>query len=210
MRAECEAEAAATASPETTKSRCRTSANASAAPANATIAATSRMSLSPERYAFAISCDAPGTARPTAICPLAAAFANGAATVPARSDRIRLSRIAPSTAIPVAIPTWRKVLLIPDAIPAFCGGTTLTAVEASGGFTSPIPIPPTMNPGSSVVQLELGVIPWMRRSASPTTAIPPPSRNRTGIRTDSRPATGETKNASSESGRKRTPASIGE
>ena len=57
-------------------------------------------------------------------------------------------KIAPSPAIPVAIPTWRNVLLIPDAIPARRGSTTLTAVEASGALTSPMPMPPTMKPGS--------------------------------------------------------------
>ena len=67
----------------------------------------------------------------------------------ATGDAIRLWKIAPSAAMPVAIPTWRNVLLIPDAIPARCGSTTLTAVEASGALTRPIPIPPTMKPGMS-------------------------------------------------------------
>ena len=43
--------------------------------------------------------------------------------------------------MPVAIPTCRNVLLIPDAIPARRGSTTLTAVEASGALTKPIPMP---------------------------------------------------------------------
>ena len=49
--------------------------------------------------------------------------------------------------MPVAMPTWRKVELIPDAIPARWGATTPTAVEASGGFTRPTPAPPTIMPG---------------------------------------------------------------
>ena len=35
--------------------------------------------------------------------------------------------------MPVAIPTWRKVLLMPEAMPLRAGGTTPIAVEASGG-----------------------------------------------------------------------------
>ena len=56
--------------------------------------------------------------------------------------------------MPVAMPTWRKVLLMPDAIPLRCGGTTPTAVEASGGLIMPIPMPATMKPASSAVQRE--------------------------------------------------------
>ena len=52
---------------------------------------------------------------------------------------IALSKIAPSAAIPVAIPTWRNVLLIPLAIPLRCGGTTPIAVDASAGLISPRP-----------------------------------------------------------------------
>ena len=58
--------------------------------------------------------------------------------------------------MPVAIPTWRKVELIPLAMPLRWGGTTPTAVEASAGLTSPTPAPATMNPASSAVQCELG------------------------------------------------------
>ena len=192
------------------KSRCRTSTNAKPAPTKARIAATSRISFSPEMYAPVRRLVTWGPACPALTRPPDAAFAYGAATVPASSECTRVWRSAPSAAIPVAIPTCRKVLLIPDAIPARRGGTTLTAVAASGAFTSPMPMPPTTKPASSVVQLELGVIPCMSRSATPTTASPPPSRNRTGIRTESRPAIGATTNEISDSGRKRTPASIGE
>ena len=72
----------------------------------------------------------------------------------ATSDWIWLWKIAPSAAMPVAIPTWRNVLLMPEAIPARRGSTTLTDVEASGALTSPIPMPPTMKPASSVVHVE--------------------------------------------------------
>ena len=45
----------------------------------------------------------------------------------------------PRPAIPVAIPIWRNVELIPLAIPARSGVTTPIAVEASGGLTRPTP-----------------------------------------------------------------------
>ena len=49
--------------------------------------------------------------------------------------------------MPVAMPTWRKVLLMPDPIPAFAAGTTPTAVEAIAGLIMPIPAPATRKPG---------------------------------------------------------------
>ena len=51
--------------------------------------------------------------------------------------------------MPVAIPTWRNVLLMPEAMPLRGGSTTPTAVEASGGFARPTPAPATMKPASS-------------------------------------------------------------
>ena len=63
-----------------------------------------------------------------------------------------LARMLPSAATPVAIPIWRKVELIPDAIPARAGSTTPTAVEASGTLTRPQPTPATIIPGSRWVQ----------------------------------------------------------
>ena len=59
--------------------------------------------------------------------------------------------------MPVAMPTWRNVVLMPDAMPLRCGGTTPTAVEASGGLTRPTPTPATRKPGSSAVQRRVGV-----------------------------------------------------
>ena len=54
---------------------------------------------------------------------------------------------APSAATPVAIPTWRKVVLMPEPIPACAGGTTPIAVEPIPGLVSPIPTPATRKPG---------------------------------------------------------------
>src|ERR1700735_3784739 len=49
------------------------------------------------------------------------------------------AKIVPYTAIPVAMPIWRKVVLTPEAIPERWGVTTPTAVEASGGCAHPRP-----------------------------------------------------------------------
>ena len=46
---------------------------------------------------------------------------------------------------------------MPEAIPARAGSTTPTAVEASGVFTRPAPMPATIIPGSRCVQSEVGV-----------------------------------------------------
>ena len=43
--------------------------------------------------------------------------------------------------MPVAIPTWRKVLLMPAPVPLSRAGTTLTALKLSGAFTKPTPEP---------------------------------------------------------------------
>ena len=102
------------------------------------------------------------------------------------------------------------MLLIPEAMPAFCGGTTPIAVWAMPGFTIPMPAPATRNPASRVVQLSPGSTPCMSRRATPTNVSPTPSRKRIGIRAESFPATGATKNESTVSGRKIRPASRGE
>ena len=55
-------------------------------------------------------------------------------------------KIAPQAAMPVAMPTWRKVELMPEAMPARRGSTTPTAAVASAGLTMPMPTPVTMKP----------------------------------------------------------------
>ena len=54
-------------------------------------------------------------------------------------DSMLLWKTAPSAATPVAIPTWRKVVLMPEPMPAFAAGTTPTATVAIAGFVSPDP-----------------------------------------------------------------------
>src|ERR1700712_5747608 len=57
----------------------------------------------------------------------------------------------PKVAMPVAIPTCRKVELMPEAMPDRAGSTTPTAVEANGGLTSPVPTPAMNRPGMRAV-----------------------------------------------------------
>ena len=77
-------------------------------------------------------------------------------------------KTAPRAAMPVAMPTWRKVLLAPEAMPLRWGGTTAMADDASTGLTVPMPIPATMNPGSSTVHAEPA---WMTVINAHPTAI---------------------------------------
>ena len=91
--------------------------------------------------------------------------------------------------MPAAMPIWRNVELTPDAMPAFCGGTTPIAVEASGGLTSPPPNPDTMNPGIRCVQSLVPVSPPMMISPTPTSTRPGPMSQRAGTRSLTRPAT---------------------
>ena len=78
--------------------------------------------------------------------------------------------------MPVAMPTWRNVLLMPDAMPLRRGATTPIAVEASGGLTMPIPTPATRKPGSSAVHVRVGV--ERRASAAAPIADERPGRRR--------------------------------
>ena len=59
--------------------------------------------------------------------------------------------------MPVAMPTWRNVELMPEAMPARRGSTTPTAVDASGGLTRPTPTPATIRPGIRWVHVEFDV-----------------------------------------------------
>ena len=90
---------------------------------------------------------------------------------------IWLWNTAPRMAIPVAMPTWRKVLLAPEAIPLRCGSTTEMEADASTGFTMPDPEPgQSRNPGSSTVQVESGWVRAIRRRPPVINSMPRPSR----------------------------------
>ena len=70
--------------------------------------------------------------------------------------------------MPAAMPIWRNVALTPDAIPAFCGGTTPIAVEASGGLTMPAPSAGHDEPGDQVRPVLPPVSPAMMIRPMPT------------------------------------------
>src|SRR5581483_3152791 len=204
-----------------TKSRRRTSASASTAPQPATTAPTTRISLSPETNdAFATAAtwarrwggtpDSAFCAWPLVIC-CATRWAFGTPGRPAATfDPIRSWKIAPSAAIPVAMPSCRNVLFKPEAIPARSRCTVDTAVDASGALTKPIPTPPIRKPARSAVQPESTSIRLISHIATAQRARPAPSRILTGRRDDSRPATGAAKNETALIGRKRMPVCSGE
>ena len=112
--------------------------------------------------------------------------------------------------MPVAIPSWRKVLLIPDAIPARSWRTVETAVDASGALTIPIPMPPITKPGIRLGQFEPTLMRLIDHIAIAFSASPAPSRIRIGMRVESRPAIGAATNETRLSGRKQRPVWSGE
>ena len=58
-----------------------------------------------------------------------------------------LRKIAPQAAMPMAMPTWRNVSLIPEAMPLCSFGTTDTATSAITGLIRPTPAPASDEPG---------------------------------------------------------------
>ncbi len=136
------------------------------------------------------------------------------ATGPAPSAFVVLIAIwcwktAPSPATPVAIPTWRKVLLIPEAMPLREWCTTPTAVDASGGLIMPMPAPASTKPGISVVHPEFASIAVMLRRPPLTSRRPEPISSLIGTETESLPEIGATTNDTKVIGRKRRPACSG-
>ena len=83
-----------------------------------------------------------------------------------------LEKIEPNAAIPVAVPTCRKVELMPDAIPDRAGSTTPTAVDASGTLIRPTPAPAIMNPATKWVHDEDAVSPVMSSTPTPVSKKP--------------------------------------
>ncbi|GMA87847.1 hypothetical protein GCM10025868_30970 [Angustibacter aerolatus] len=115
----------------------------------------------------------------------------------------------PSVAMPVAMPTWRNVELAPEAMPDRCGGTTPTAVDASGTLIRPVPTPATSSPGSRWVHSV--VVPMPRISSSPaaTSRNPGPMSALVGTCDVSRPATIAVRNTTPENGSVRRPVCSG-
>ena len=119
-------------------------------------------------------------------------------------------KIAPSPAMPVAMPTWRKVLLMPEAMPLRAWCTTPMAVEASGGLTRPMPAPASTKPGISTVQVELASTAVIVSRPTPTRIRPAAEQQPHGhAHASGAPTIGATKNDSSVIGRKRRPACSG-
>src|SRR5689334_5879154 len=111
---------------------------------NAMIAATSRMRSRPvvkaARVIVPATCRAGAGSRAITlpICPdctapaISGPRADSPGTAAARvstSSFASLENSVPSRAMPVAMPTWRKVELMPEAMPACCGGTTPTVEQ---------------------------------------------------------------------------------
>src|SRR5688572_13945889 len=124
----------------------RTSRPPASAPANTMIAAISRISLSAEvnaasEAAATRAVNSGGAAAvAAAVPPLAIASESswGAAGSAAETFESMLPwKTAPSPATPVAMPTWRKVVLIPDAMPARSWETTLIATVPMFGLVMP-------------------------------------------------------------------------
>ena len=126
------------------------------------------------------------------------------------SSRTVCWKIAPHAAMPVAMPTWRKVELMPDAIPAWRGSTTPMAAVASAGLTTPMPPPATRKPASSAVQSSPGSSPSISHRPAPTSARPPAMNQRTPSRSASLPDTGAARNDTIVTGMKRRPDSSAE
>lgn len=101
---------------------------------------------------------------------------------------MRVLNTLPSAATPVAIPSWRKVELIPEAIPERRALTTPTAVEASGTLMRPAPAPARMKPGRECVQPWLRSMPRMSRIPAPVSTNPGAMSQRTGSTLESRRA----------------------
>jgi hypothetical protein len=142
---------------------------------------------------------------PTATAPAiwgARPVAGLPASIGRRVARIVCWKIAPRVAMPVAIPSWRAVLLAADAIPLRAGGAT----AASAGVVSPMPRPARICPGSSAVQPKVTVSLCIRNRPTEIRVSPVPIASRGGIRVVSRPEAGATKSSSPVTGTWRRPA----
>ena len=119
-------------------------------------------------------------------------------------------KIEPRAAMPVAMPTWRKVELTPEAMPARSTVTTPTAVEASGGLIMPMATPLTISPGIRWVHDEVGSMPVISTRPTPRTRKPGPISHLTGTLSVSRPATAAATKEAAERKTRRTPVSTAE
>ena len=123
---------------------------------------------------------------------------------------IRLCSSAPSTAIPIARPSWRAVLLMPEARPPCAGGSTPRWAKVTSGLASPMPRADDDSPASRCCHDELRVEAHHQQRARPRTApCRAASAPVSGTRSLSRPAASETAKATTASGASQRPTSTG-
>ncbi len=134
--------------------------------------------------------------RPRACSPLTAPPATSS-VLAAPTPR----KIAPQAAMPTAIPTWRKVSLIPAAIPLCSLGTTLRGTSAMTGLSRPTPIPLTTNPASGAVHSESRLSPPASSRPTPVSASPALIRYRACTLASAIPAGGAAMNEATVIGR---------
>ena len=126
---------------------------------------------------------------------------------------IRLCSSAPSTAIPIARPSWRAVLLMPEARPPCAGGSTPRWAKVTSGLASPMPRADDdrarpARPATTTARRAR----HQQRARPRVSAMPTASAPRSGTRSLSRPAASETAKATTASGashgrpRRRVPA----
>ena len=96
-------------------------------------------------------------------------------------ESTRAWKTAPRPATPVAIPTWRKVVLIPEPIPDFSTGTTAIAAWPIPGLVVPDPDPGGDEAGQQRRPVRVGRDPVHQQEADADDARPVPSRTRIGI-----------------------------
>ena len=102
-----------------------------------------------------------------------------------------LCSTAPSTAIPTARPSWRAVLLMPEASPPCAGGSTPRCAKVASGLASPVPAPTATRPASRCTHDESASTPVISSSPPAVRPIPSASVPVNGARPVSRPATSE-------------------
>src|SRR3954463_13844630 len=112
--------------------------------------------------------------------------------------------------MPAAMPSWRAVLLTPDAMPLWDGGTTASAATVIVGFTRPEPAPQTTRPGQRWAHEPCGPMPRIPRRPPAHRSSPPASALRTLKRAATWAASNETTNDAAANGSSSAPAAIGE
>ena len=76
--------------------------------------------------------------------------------------------IDPSTLVPSTPPSWRNMLTVPLAIPAWAGATLFMAAAVAGAISEPKPTPRTTSATVRFVQPSCG---WTRSSSNDPSAV---------------------------------------